>query len=201
MPVSDQFKIPVTNLPEPQQENPVIFEKSDELSSGSTADQTLGQIVAKDAGKAEIFNRYGLDFCCGGKKTLKEACIEKGLDTAKIEQELQQVNRSFFIHDLPYNDWKPGFLADFIVNTHHSYVKRTLPEIKNLALKVMTAHGKSHPELLMIMQLVEDIYTEMFSHMIKEEEILFPFIKQLDAAVEFQSMKSPLLIRSKALSV
>lgn len=117
-------------------------------------EETLGQIATKDLRKAQIFKKYGLDFCCGGKKTVKEACAEKGLDVTKIEQELQQADKITTSRPVPYNDWTAGFLADYIVNTHHSYVRKNLPDIAAYAQKVTQVHGNRHPELLRINQLV-----------------------------------------------
>ncbi|MBS1502298.1 MAG: iron-sulfur cluster repair di-iron protein [Bacteroidetes bacterium] len=145
--------------------------------------ETLGQIAAKDLRKAEIFKKYGLDFCCGGKKTVKDACAEKGLDVAAVEHELQQAEKqtaaSPLPRPLPYNDWKLDFLADYIVNTHHSYVKASLPELLKYAEKVAKVHGTAHPELYDIFRLVQEIDEEMTAHMEKEEAFLFPYIKQL----------------------
>lgn len=147
------------------------------------ADETLGAIAAKDLRKAEVFKKYGLDFCCGGKKTVKEACAEKGLDVTKVEQELQNSDKaSFTTRPLPYNDWNLDFLADYIVNTHHSYVKKTIPDIRTYSEKVAKVHGPHHPELLVINQLAQEVCDEMSSHMVKEETVLFPYIKQLVAA-------------------
>lgn len=145
-------------------------------------DETLGQIAAKDLTKAKIFKKYGLDFCCGGKKTVKQACAEKGLDVTKIEQELQQADKNLATRPLPYGDWSLDFLADYIVNTHHSYVKKTLPELRAYAAKVARVHGEGHPELPAIYQLIEEVNAELTAHMIKEERILFPYIKELVAA-------------------
>lgn len=145
-------------------------------------DETLGQIAAKDLRKAEIFKKYGLDFCCGGKKTVKQACAEKGLDVTRIEQELQQPDKNPITRPLPYGDWSLDFLADCIVNTHHSYVKKSLPEIRGYAAKVAQVHGSSHPELPAVQQLVEEVARELTSHMLKEEKVLFPYIKDLVAA-------------------
>ena len=145
-------------------------------------DETLGQIAAKDLRKAQVFKKYGLDFCCGGKKTVKEACAEKGLDVTKVEQELQQADRMPSSRPLPYTDWSLDFLADYIVNTHHSYVKKNLPDIKAYAEKVMRVHGNRHPELLRVNQLVQEVYNELMAHLVKEEQVLFPYVKELVAA-------------------
>ncbi len=148
----------------------------------SESEETLGQIVATDLRKAQIFKKYGLDFCCGGKKTVKQACAEKGLDVTKIEQELQQADKIPLSRPLPYGDWSLDFLSDYIVNTHHSYVNKNLPDIKAFAEKVMKVHGAQHPELVRINQLVQEIYAELTAHMAKEEKVLFPYIKELVAA-------------------
>jgi len=145
-------------------------------------DETLGEIAAKDLRKAQVFKKYGLDFCCGGKKTVKEACAEKGLDVTKVEKELQQADALPASRPLPYGDWSLDFLADYIVNTHHSYVRKNLPDIKAYANKVMKVHGSGHPELLRINQLVEEIYAELTAHLVKEEKVLFPYVKELVAA-------------------
>lgn len=145
-------------------------------------DETLGQIAAKDLRKAQVFKKYGLDFCCGGKKTVKEACAEKGLDVTKVEQELQQADKMPASRPIPYGDWSLDFLADYIVNTHHSYVKKNLPDINDYAKKVMKVHGGQHPELLRIHQLVEEVNSELTAHLVKEEKIVFPYIKELVAA-------------------
>ncbi|MBK6936506.1 MAG: iron-sulfur cluster repair di-iron protein [Chitinophagaceae bacterium] len=145
-------------------------------------DETLGQIVAKDFHKAQIFKKYGLDFCCGGKKTVKEACADKGLDVTKIEQELQLADKNAkSSRSLPYNEWTPDFLADYIVNTHHAYVNKNLPDIKVYANKVMNVHGSRHPELIRVNKLVEAVSDELGAHLIKEERVLFPYIKTLAA--------------------
>lgn len=144
--------------------------------------ETLGQIAARDLRKAQVLKKYGLDFCCGGKKTVKEACAEKGLDVTKVEQELQQTGKLPSSRPLPYNDWNLDFLADYIVNTHHSYVEKTLPDITAYSEKVMIVHGPHHPELLRIYQLVGAINAELTAHMVKEESVLFPYIKALEAA-------------------
>jgi regulator of cell morphogenesis and NO signaling len=147
------------------------------------ADETIGQIAASDWHKAEVFKKNGLDFCCGGKKTVKEACAEKGIDVTKIEQELELAdNQSVSLRPLPFNEWALDFLADYIVNTHHSYVQKTLPELVASAQKVRSVHGGAHPELVKLYETVELIQMEMTSHMMKEERVLFPYIKTLVAA-------------------
>jgi len=155
--------------------------KISKRSLGET-DETLGQIAARDLRKASIFKKYGLDFCCGGKKTVKQACLEKGIDVVKVEEELREADRIPSSRPLPYNDWELDFLSDYIVNTHHAYVQKNLPDIRAYAEKVARVHGGRHPELLDLRQIVEQVYHEMSSHMAKEENVLFPYIKKMAAA-------------------
>jgi regulator of cell morphogenesis and NO signaling len=146
-------------------------------------DETLGEIAVKDLRKAEVFKKYGLDFCCGGKKTVKQACAEKGLDVTKVEQELQAADTNVSnSRPLPYNDWNLDFLADYIVNTHHSYVRKTLPDLRSFSTKVASVHGGNHPELFEISRLVEQVCQELSEHMVSEENILFKYVKHIVAA-------------------
>ena len=165
------------------QEGPDLWKVKISKKLSGEDDETLGEIVAKDLRKAEVFKKYGLDFCCGGKKTVKQACAEKGLDVTKIEQELQTANKNVSTaRPVPYNDWNLDFLADYIVNTHHSYVRKTLPDLRTYSAKVASVHGENHPELFEISRLVEQVCQELSEHMVSEETILFPYVKHIVAA-------------------
>lgn len=165
-------------------------------------EETLGEIAVKDLRKAEVFKKYGLDFCCGGKKTVKEACAAKGIDAAKVEHELQQIDKGAKVastaRPLPYNDWGLTFLSDYIVNTHHSYVRKSIPDLRTYSAKVAKVHGAQHPELAEINERVQAVCDEMSEHMVSEEEIVFPFIKQVDSRSngtkfgEYETLKTPI---------
>jgi regulator of cell morphogenesis and NO signaling len=146
----------------------------------SDKERTLGEIAAKDLRKAQVFKKYGLDFCCGGKKMVKQACAEKNIDVTKVENELNQTDQLVTsAHTLAFNEWSLDFLADYIVQVHHNYVKKNIPDVRAYALKVMKVHGKHHPELNIVHELVEAISSELSEHLMKEEQILFPYIKSL----------------------
>ena len=157
-------------------------------------EETLGQLAAKDLRKIEVFKKYGLDFSCGGGKTVKEACAEKGLDVTKVEQELQQTDKAPASRPIPYDDWNLDFLSDYIVNTHHSYIRKNLPDITAYANKVMEVHGDHHPELIEINNLVKQMGPELNTHLEKEEKGLFPIIKVLvngNAGTSAQKIPGP----------
>src|SRR3569833_473988 len=144
-------------------------------------EETLGEIVKGDLRKAEVFKKLGLDFCCGGRKTLKDACQENGLDILQVKEALNKADQVNFTppqHD--FNSWPLSFLADYIVNVHHTYVRQYLPVLLELSEKVAIRHGQQHPELKTIRDLVGTIANELNVHLQKEEIVLFPYIKELE---------------------
>lgn len=141
---------------------------------------TIGELVKNDFRKAEVFKKYGLDFCCGGKKSLTKACNEKGLDVVQIEKELKEIdNASSTIPSQDYNSWELDFLADYIINTHHKYVTQANTVIFEYTQKVSKVHGDRHPEVIEIADIFMEIMNELNCHMMKEENMLFPYIKNL----------------------
>lgn len=138
---------------------------------------SLGEIVANDFRAAEIFSRVGIDFCCGGKITLNQACIEKSLNPEGLETELNELRHLPISPSLDFNSWNLTFLADYIVNTHHQYVLKTLPQLTFYTQKIATVHGHNHPELLEVATLFAQVNAELLQHLAKEEQVLFPAIK------------------------
>lgn len=142
--------------------------------------ETVGEMAAKDLRKAEIFKKYGIDFCCGGKKTLSQVCKEKGIDEAAIQTELSKAEQtSITTTGHEFNRWQPDFLADYIYNQHHLYYYDEEPVIADLLAKVVARHSAQHLELVALQSLYKELVEELNIHFIKEEKILFPYIKAL----------------------
>lgn len=161
---------------------PEIWEvKISKLKTGETP-SSIGELVASDYRKAEVFSKFGLDFCCGGKKSIKEACEEKGLDTVEVERALKAVEDEPQSNETDVSNWELDFLADYIVNTHHKYVENALPMLDEFSSKVARVHGNSHPEVVLIAEHYNLVANELRAHMPKEEQILFPYIKEMVAA-------------------
>lgn len=139
---------------------------------------TIGEIVASDFRAASVFKKNHLDFCCGGNKTLEEACREKGIEPAKVELELNELASSSPNSAQDFRNWKLDFLCDYLVNTHHRYVLKTLPELILYTQKIANVHGEHHPELLEVAALFAKINEELIQHLNKEEVVLFPAIKR-----------------------
>ncbi|MCB0482378.1 MAG: iron-sulfur cluster repair di-iron protein [Flavobacteriales bacterium] len=161
---------------------PNIWEvKISKLATGEKP-STIGELVAADFRKAEVFRKFGLDFCCGGNKSLTQACEEKGVDTAQVEAALAEVDNQAKSTNHDFNNWDLDFLADYIVNTHHRYVTDAMPMLDEFSAKVARVHGDYHPEVILIQEHYNAVANELRAHMPKEEQMLFPYIKEMVAA-------------------
>lgn len=148
------------------------------IGKQAVKEPTIGEIVASDFRKAEVFKKFGIDFCCGGKATIGEACGQKRIERVLLESELKRVSMTPVEPSLDFNNWDPGFLCDYIVNTHHRYVRKTLPELLFYTQKIAAVHGESHPELDEVAGLFGMINEDLLQHLDKEESVLFPGIKE-----------------------
>ena len=155
-----------------------------------SSETTIGELVAKDFRKAEIFKKYNLDFCCGGKKTVTQACNEQKVDYMAVEKELSILDMVKTTPSQKFDEWNLDFLVDYILNTHHEYVKKAIPLLIEYTSKVAKVHGDNHPEVITIAQKFNDAAEELNGHMSKEEQILFPYIKKLVLA-KSNMLKTP----------
>jgi regulator of cell morphogenesis and NO signaling len=144
--------------------------------------KSLAQIVTGNHKTASVFEKYHLDFCCKGKRSLKEACAETNLDTDILLAELASANTTQPEEHQPGNMTLPE-LAAYITETHHSYVKKEMPLIVGYLQKVTAKHGVRHPELYKIFELFAAVKEEMELHMQKEEKILFPRINEMEKLI------------------
>lgn len=164
------------------QSGPVVWQVKIDKNHLNKQEDTIGEIVAKDYRKALVFKNLGIDFCCGGKRTLTEACNKKGLEIEDVKAQLAAIELTQNDTRQNFKDWAAGFLSDYIVNTHHKYVKDNIPFLTELSAKVAKVHGNEHPELINVAEVFAKIAHELNTHMFKEERILFPYIKQLEQA-------------------
>jgi regulator of cell morphogenesis and NO signaling len=156
------------------------------------AQRTVGEIVAEDYRASQIFRARGLDFCCGGKKTLSSVCEAKNIQLDEVLGELDLL-QDLETEQNNFNDWNLDFLVDYIVQNHHNFVRRMLPELNFYAEKVARVHGSNHPELIEIFEKVKKLSYELIDHLEKEEEDLFPQIKNLVQQKKIGSVKEALL--------
>jgi regulator of cell morphogenesis and NO signaling len=152
--------------------------------SSTLIESTVGQLVVERPSRARIFEKLGIDYCCGGKKPLGQAIAEKGLESQKVVAELEH-ELAGHGRDPKERDWSTASLTDLcdhIETTHHQYLKEELPRLQFLTNKVAQRHGDHRPELVEIHRIFLALQEEMISHMMKEERVLFPICRKLDNA-------------------
>jgi regulator of cell morphogenesis and NO signaling len=139
----------------------------------------IGEVVADNFRTAQVFESLGIDFCCGGKNSINDACMAKGIDPDFVVKEISKAGdvNSTASH---FSTWDVDFLIDYIVNNHHSYVLTSLPTIEHHLQKVIAAHGEKNPNLAEIDTVFSLLKAELIEHMMKEERMLFPYIKKLN---------------------
>ena len=143
---------------------------------------SVGEFVAADYRTAKIFEKYGIDFCCGGKIALADACREKGIDHGTIQREIEAVKSEPLERSLNYAAWELPFLCDYIVTVHHVYIKENSGQIAAYARKIAEVHGAHHPEVEEIAAIFDKVATDLAAHLHEEEETFFPAVKRADAA-------------------
>jgi regulator of cell morphogenesis and NO signaling len=154
-------------------------------------------IVTYDYRTADVFRKYAIDYSCANKWTLDTACMIKGLDIAVIKNELEEATLNVRLSNkLHFEDWEIDFLTDYIINIHHQYMKQSMPELKNLLNDFVEEDLIKYPYLAELEKTFLQLYNEVFPHMKQEEEVLFPYIKQLYHAYSSRESYANLLVRT-----
>lgn len=142
---------------------------------------TVGQVVARHPVLARVFEEARIDYCCGGKRTLEVVCREKGLDPqsflARLSQSASSTDGENFVDAAAMS---LSELVDHILETHHAYLRDELPRLNMLTEKVAAVHGAEDPRLVDVRKAFAGLANEMASHMMKEEQVLFPMIRRLE---------------------
>jgi regulator of cell morphogenesis and NO signaling len=149
----------------------------------------VGDIVAGDFRTAGVFERFGIDFCCGGRMSLNEACHAAAVDRADVVRALDALPAGRALDDDAAH-WPIDRLIDHIVSVHHAYVREALPLIGAYLAKLAAVHGARHPELARVRAIFERVSVELAQHMVKEEHVLFPYVAELAARVH-NSRRAP----------
>lgn len=157
--------------------------------ANNTPDATVGDLVTERPARARVFEQSGIDYCCNGSDRLGEACLKAGADLEAVLARLATVDaepRGADEADLA--DASLTELTAHIEATHHAYLKSELPRISALAAKVAAAYGAAHPGVVEVASLFEGLRAELDGHLQKEERILFPMIRLLDASSELPEL-------------
>ena len=144
--------------------------------------RTVGEIAAAYPAAVRVFQKHAIDFCCGGKLPLEEACRSRGLNTAAVLADLEAALAPAGAKSTDWQTAPLGALIDHILETHHAYLRAELPRVDQMLAKVIDKHGANHPDMVPPLRpLFDGLAAELASHMMKEERILFPLIRSLEA--------------------
>lgn len=146
-----------------------------------TAERTVGQIVTENPARSRVFERRRIDYCCGGKKTLGQACVDRNVPLETIVSELIESDKACPEPDIDLRALSLTDLCDHIVKTHHASLRESLPRLTLLTAKVGAVHGDADPSLKELAAVFSEFRQAMEQHTAKEEVILFPLVRRLDA--------------------
>ncbi len=146
---------------------------------------TVADLVRIDYRTAEVFRQYGIDFCCGGKKPVSQAVVEKGLDPAQVWNHIESsISAPAKGSDADISSWPVSLMCHYIVDIHHAYIRRTMPSLLQFSAKVARVHGPSDPRLVELGRVIEEMDAALADHLATEEEVLFPAIRSSHGADE-----------------
>lgn len=153
------------------------------MSTLITPETTVADLVSERHSRARVFEKYRIDFCCGGKMPLAQACAAKGIAVDEVLAELHKHDEATAReddHTINWNDVPMGVLIDNIISQHHDYLRVELPSLLEKAERVATVHGATHPETAEVLAVYRSLKEELEEHMGKEEGVLFPWIRGLE---------------------
>lgn len=151
----------------------------------ASATKTVRELALENPNATRLFETLGIDYCCNGSKTLGEACATAKLSMDEVLKRLQQAEAVAAERSgTGQRDWRKATLTsliEHITRTHHAYVRQELPRIGQMLEKVVAKHGPNHPEVAEVDKVFRALAEELGGHLLKEEQILFPYITQAEA--------------------
>ena len=160
-------------------------------------DSLVTDIVAKDYRTSAVFRKYGIEFCCGGRVPLGVACEMNGLDKEIIKKELNDSLRNIHVSNATdFNNWDIDFLIDYIRNIHHAYLTRNLPEAAEILERFYEGHQKKYTWLPKLLASFRNLKKMLLPHLEHEEQVIFPYIKQINHAYQSREPYAALLVRT-----
>jgi len=158
---------------------------------------SVSEIVTHDYRTAEVFRKYDIEYCCGGKWPLETVCMMKGLSFDTLKRELQLVSRNTDIStSLPYETWDVDFITNYIINVHHQYLRTTLPVTEEILIEFLADHEKKFPYMVKVKNSFDRMKKDIMPHIKHEEETIFPYICQVSHAYENNDSYARLLVKT-----
>src|SRR5690625_2493988 len=154
------------------------------MTNTANPNKLIQDFVAEDYKTAEVFSKYGIDFCCRGNRTIDEACEKEQIDKDALLSDLAKATQAVSTESIDYKSWPSDLLIDYIEKKHHRYVTEKAPVINFYLDKIARVHGERHPELFEIKALFKESTEHLLEHMVEEEGVFFPYIKRMLEAKE-----------------
>jgi regulator of cell morphogenesis and NO signaling len=177
-------------------DNAVILQKK-QMQEIDLSNKSVADIVKSDYRTAAIFKQYGINYCCGGQLSLLEACMVKGIDYKNLQEKLSNATRNIYINNaLQFANWKIDFLIDYIINVHHAYLDETIPALKSAMFSFIEGHKKKFPELEKLFMSFTELSNILLLQNKHEEEVIFPYIKQLESTHRRKEVYGNLFVRT-----
>lgn len=159
--------------------------------------QSIAGIVQSDYRCADVFKKYGINYCCGGNISLADACQAIGIDADMVSKDLYKATRTVVIpNNLAIDEWKIEFLIDYIVHVHHAYLTAVLPETAGNMTRFADGHQQKYPFIQKVAALVNQLAELIMVHNAEEEKIIFPYIKQLENTWRRREIYGSLFVRT-----
>jgi len=159
--------------------------------------QTVAEIMSNDYRTADVFRKYNIEYCCGGKQPLYIACNMNDADENQVLRELEEAVRDVNTSNtLNFNEWHIDFLTDYIVNVHHHYLRKALPRLQEYVERFAEGHRKKFTYVDELQRVVTQLNRTLIPHLAQEEEIIFPYIRQIDHAYYSRESYASLLVRT-----
>jgi regulator of cell morphogenesis and NO signaling len=148
-----------------------------------TSEKTVREIAVENPASIRVFESLGIDYCCGGKTTLRDASSHAAIDMTRVLDLIEKAGSDSQIQDAEtWNEKSLAQLIAHIVHNHHDFVRQETPRLDGLLTKVASKHGPAHPEVVQIQQIFAAVGQELSTHMFKEEQVLFPYIARMEQA-------------------
>lgn len=148
------------------------------------ATKTVGEIAVETPQSIPYFEEKGIDYCCGGKKSLQEACAKAGVAVGEAVQALENIGRKAGGEGLEAQWTTLESLIQYLLDKHHTFTREQLALVGKLGSKVLAVHGAHHPELAEVNRIFNEMAEELQHHLLKEEHMAFPFLKGLEKGEE-----------------
>ena len=165
--------------------------------AAATAKPTVSQMVRADYRMADVFKKWGINYCCGGNLPLDEVCAIQNIDETMLQEDLKQATQNLCLpSSTAFEQWPLSFLTDYIIHVHHGYIKKALPPLKAFLSSYVPGHLKKFPHLAEVHETFLNLATELEEHTESEEESIFPYVKQIINTYNRKEVYGSLFVRT-----